>query len=356
MNPPVPPEQPQDRGSPSRSVSGANKASVSKETASPFGRAAARRAAVRDFVHVPGREGMSFSGFMGRAGVRGKRSSKVIPAVVSICATLFLASCSQSPPSTGHDAAQTPKTLTTPSGIEMVLIPAGSFIMGDNAGDDDEKPAHKVELSAFYMDTHEVTQKAYESLVQANPSKSKGPDKPVEQVDWLHAALYCNVRSLKEGLKPCYDPKTLACDFTASGYRLPTEAEWEYACRAGTQTRFSFGDDPAKLKTVAWLKSNASQTTHPVGQKPPNPRGLYDMHGNVAEWCNDAYSEKYYQLSEAKDPHGPSPGPKCVLRGGSWRTSEDGCRSSARNSETPRFADACFGSDSYGFRCVRRAD
>ncbi len=227
--------------------------------------------------------------------------------------------------------------------------------MGDNDGDADERPAHKVRVSAFYMDTREVTQKAYEGLMEANPSKSKGPDKPVEQVDWYHAVLFCNMRSLKEGLKPCYDSKTLSCDFTAGGYRLPTEAEWEYACRAGTRDKYSCGDAPDKLKTCAWFKENAAQTTHPAGQKAPNPWGLYDMHGNVSEWCQDFYAEGYYQKNEGQDPRGPSAGDKCVLRGGSWRTGPDGCRSSARNSETPRFADACFGSDSCGFRCVRSA-
>jgi hypothetical protein len=103
--------------------------------------------------------------------------------------------------------------------------------------------------------------------MQQNPSKSKGPDKPVEQVDWYHAVLFCNMRSLKEGLKPCYDSKTLACDFTAHGYRLPTEAEWEYACRAGARGSYSFGSDAAKLKACAWFKANAGQTSHPVGQK-----------------------------------------------------------------------------------------
>jgi formylglycine-generating enzyme required for sulfatase activity len=237
----------------------------------------------------------------------------------------------------------------------MALLPAGGFVMGDDTGDDDEKPAHKVQVSGFHMDTREVTQQAYESLMEKNPSKSKGSNQPVEQVDWYHAALYCNIRSLKEGLKPCYDPKTLACDFTANGYRLPTEAEWEYACRAGTQSRFSCGNDPAKLKSCAWFKANASQTPHPVGQKTPNPWGLFDMHGNVAEWCQDIYGESYYQSKEGTDPRGPATGSKRVLRGGSWRSGEDACRVSARNSETPRFADACFGSDAYGFRCVRKA-
>ena len=276
--------------------------------------------------------------------------------------TLFLLGCGQEKKSDLPTAAapppsstSIPKPIPTPTGFEMVLIPAGAFIMGDDTGDDDEKPAHKVQVSAFYMDTRELTQKAYEALMEKNPSKIKQPENPVEQVDWYHAALYCNMRSLKEGLKACYDPKTLACDFEASGYRLPTEAEWEYACRAGTQTKYSFGDDTSKLRAAAWFKGNVNQAPHPVGQKSPNPWGLYDMHGNVAEWCHDIYSETYYQKKEANDPRGPATGDKRVLRGGSWRTSEDGCRSTARNSENPRFADACFGSDAYGFRCVKKA-
>ncbi len=270
------------------------------------------------------------------------------------CLFLFT-SCDQSgkPPAVDNTTSLSLESITTASGLAMVLVPAGEFVMGDDNGDGDEKPAHKVQVSAFYMDTCEVTQKAYEALLQNNPSKSKAPDKPVEQVDWYHALLFCNMRSLKEGLKPCYDPKTLACDFAANGYRLPTEAEWDYACRAGTQGKYSCGNDPAKLRNYAWYKANAGQTTHPVAQKAPNPWGLYDMHGNVAEWCQDFYSENQYAKKESQDPRGPSAGDKCVLRGGSWRTSEDGCRASARNSETPRFADACFGSDAYGFRCVR---
>ena len=277
--------------------------------------------------------------------------------LITTLAALLLAGCEpgNKPARVEPSTPAVPQRIPTPAGIEMALLPAGAFLMGDENGDPDEKPAHQVQVSAFYLDTREVTQKAYESLIQQNPSQFKAPEKPVEQVDWYHAVLYCNMRSLKEGLKPCYDPKTLACNFEADGYRLPTEAEWEYACRAGTPSRYSFGSDAAKLRASAWFKANADRTTHPVGQKAPNPWGLFDLHGNVAEWCHDVYSETYYQKHEANNPRGPATGDKRVLRGGSWRTSEEGCRSSARYSETPRFADACFGSDAYGFRCARRA-
>ena len=236
----------------------------------------------------------------------------------------------------------------------MALLPAGEFLMGDAAGEDDEKPAHKVRVGAFYIDRSEVTQKAFQELMGRNPSKFVGPDRPVERVSWLGAVQFCNMRSLKEGLRPCYDPKTLACDFAADGYRLPTEAEWEYACRAGATTRYSFGNDVGQLSRYAWMKANADKATHPVREKGPNPWGLFDMHGNVAEWCNDFYAEGY-AAGDAQDPRGPASGKERVLRGGSWAASAEACRSSARAGEAPGLADVCFGYEAYGFRCVRRA-
>ncbi len=248
------------------------------------------------------------------------------------------------------------KEIVTPSGIPMVLIPGGEFVMGSSRGEDDERPPHKVRIRAFYMDKYEVTQESFTALMGRNPSKWKGPKRPVEQVSWIAAVKYCNMRSLKDGLQPCYDLKTLACNFDATGYRLPTEAEWEYACRAGTTAAYSFGDDARKLPAYAWFKANAGRGTHPVGLKAPNPWGLYDMHGNVWEWCNDFYAEDYYASSPAEDPKGPASGEERVLRGGGWSADASGCRSSARYSEPPGFADVCFGYDAYGFRCVRRAE
>jgi formylglycine-generating enzyme required for sulfatase activity len=242
----------------------------------------------------------------------------------------------------------------TEAGIKMMSLPAGDFVMGSQGAEADEKPAHKVYLDAFCIDAYEVTQAAYENLMGKNPSKSQGPDKPVERISYYSAVKYCNMRSLKEGLKECYDPETLACDYSANGYRLPTEAEWEYACRAGTKTSYSFGADSAKLRDYAWFKDDSDADTHPVGQKRPNPWGLYDMHGNVAEWCNDFYSDTHYQASPQDNPRGPATGEERILRGGSWRGTAESCRSSARSSEPPGLADVCFGYEAYGFRCVKR--
>ena len=238
------------------------------------------------------------------------------------------------------------------SGTKMVLISAGRFTMGDEK-EIDATP-HEVSVSAFYMDAHLVTQAEYQAVMGENPSRWKGAGNPVEQMRWSDAAKYCNARSKLEGLQPCYDLNTWECNFEANGYRLPTEAEWEYACRAGTQTAYFFGNDPAKLKDYAWFDQNAGGKPHPVGQKPANPWGLFDMHGNVWEWCNDFYKVDYYQESPKESPRGPKTGDTKVVRGGAWKFSAESCRSGYRYNEDPGYADVCFGYDIYGFRCVRK--
>jgi formylglycine-generating enzyme required for sulfatase activity len=252
-----------------------------------------------------------------------------------------------------------PLQVVTKSGVAMVYLPGGEFTMGTSQGNPDEGPAHKVKISSFMMDTYLVTHDMFTKVQLPNPSHwQDNPKKPVERVRWRDAKQYCNERSLLEGLKPCYNEKTMdwECDYSANGYRLPTEAEWEYACRAGTDAPYDFGS-PDKLRQYAWFADNSEEKTHPVGQKKPNLWGLYDMYGNVSEWCEDVYSPTYYQESPGLDPHGPpNPGKdvKRVMRGGSWKSSADMCRATYRQGQRTGDTDACFYTDFCGFRCVRR--
>jgi formylglycine-generating enzyme required for sulfatase activity len=205
--------------------------------------------------------------------------------------------------------------------MKLVLIPAGEFLMGSPDSDSEatsaEKPQHRVRISKpFYLGMYEVTQAEYQRVMGANPSyfstTKVGQDTsqhPVETVAWTDAVEFC--RKLSE-----------LPEEKAAGriYRLPTEAEWEYACRAGSATKYGFGDSEIQLGEYAWYGSNSGGATHPVGQKKPNAFGLYDMHGNVWEWCQDWYSDTYYgqfaRQTAADDPVGPSSGTNRVLRGG----------------------------------------
>jgi acetoin utilization deacetylase AcuC-like enzyme/formylglycine-generating enzyme required for sulfatase activity len=252
------------------------------------------------------------------------------------------------------DATDVPQVVKTKTGIEMVVIPGGFFDMGSRKGASDETPVHKVWVDSFWMDRFEVVQEQFKKYQISDPSHFKNPKNPLEQINWTDAAIYCNERSLAEGLEPCYDEETWRCSFQANGYRLPTEAEWEYACRAGTTTKYSFGNDARKLRAYSWFVGNSSRRTHPVGKKKPNPWGLYDMYGNVAEWCNDFYSENYYKHSPEKNPRGPTDGEERVLRGGAWNSTADSLRSSCRASD-PSIDDTCLASDAIGFRCVKNA-
>jgi formylglycine-generating enzyme required for sulfatase activity len=259
--------------------------------------------------------------------------------------------CDQNP---GQSQPAGSQALKTACGMSMVSVPAGQFTMGVNDGPIDAKPAHEVKVDAFLMDECEITQQVYEKVIGANPSRRKNPGNPVEQVTWTAAVKFCNARSIQENLKPCYDTNTWECDFSANGYRLPTEAEWEYACRAGSSARYYFGDNAEDLKSFGWFDGNSQSRPHPASQRKPNAWGLYDMSGNVWEWCNDFYGVKYYKESPSDNPRGPKQGEKRVLRGGAWSSSAANCTSWVRNCDEAGLTDVCLTMDSNGFRCVRK--
>ena len=219
-------------------------------------------------------------------------------------------------------------------GMKFKLIPTGTFLMGES------EVAHEVTLTKpFKMGVHEVTQTQYERLMGVNPSHFKGADNPVHRVSWNDAVEFC--RRLSE----------LPAEKAAGNvYRLPTEAEWEYACRAGTATKFSFGDDESELGDYAWYGVNCDQKTHPVGSKKPNAWGLYDMYGNVWEWCQDW--EEDYPIGSVTDPSGATSGSYRVARGGSWDDTAGFCRSAYRSRYGPSYR-----SYRYGFRvCLSPSD
>ncbi|MDR3358276.1 MAG: formylglycine-generating enzyme family protein [Desulfovibrio sp.] len=228
-----------------------------------------------------------------------------------------------------------PKTRVNSIDMEFVLIPAGSFTMGE-PGVLGASPRHQVTLSRpFYLGRHEVTQAQWTAVMGNNPSRFKGRDNPVERVSWKDTQEFIKRLNQKEG---------------HNRYRLPTEAEWEYAARGGTDAMFFFMKRPEtreeaerQLDAYAWFKTNSGETTHPVGRKKPNPYGLYDMYGNVLEWVRDRYMD--YPSAAMTDPKGPSSGSNRVLRGGSWGGDAGSCRSAYRVHDSPDARD-----DSSGFR------
>jgi len=234
--------------------------------------------------------------------------------------------------------------------LRMVRIPGGSFLLGSEKGYDDEKPVNTVTVSAFEMSAMEITQGQYRGVTDTNPSYFKLDDNsPVERVNWKDAVTFCNRLSERVGLEPCYNLATGACDFSKSGFRLPTEAEWEYACRAESGLDYNLGDGESALDRAGWYQRNSQEKTHPAGQKTANTWGLYDMHGNVWEWCNDWYDKGAYQANPGKDPAGPHAGKEKILRGGGWLDTPKDSRSAKRRSYDPEknYSDI-------GFRIVRR--
>ena len=237
----------------------------------------------------------------------------------------------------------------TIAGIEMVSIPAGSFQRGD---DSYFFPIQTISVSAFQIGKYEITQSQYESVTGINPSHFVGnPDHPVEKVGWYDAARFCNLLSESAGLATCYDTTTWVCDFSKDGFRLPTEAEWVYACRAGTTTLYYTGDTEADLDRAAWYSENSLSGTQAVGQKEPNDFGLYDMLGNVTEWLNDNFEFFYYQDCPLNDPRGPDEvaTPSKVIMGGAWQSVASVCNVGKTVFSTPN-ANTVW---TYGFRVAR---
>ncbi|MDR2897673.1 MAG: formylglycine-generating enzyme family protein [Spirochaetaceae bacterium] len=260
----------------------------------------------------------------------------------------------------------------------LVLIEAGTFDMGSpesEEGHTSDETLHKVRLTNdFYMGKYEITQGQYEALMGSNPShfqvESRGytagevqENRPVESVSWYDAIVFCNTLSMMEGLTPAYskggetDPgkwgavpkksdnewNAITCDFDASGYRLPTEAEWEYACRAGTDKMYNTED---AINTIDWYRDNSNQMTHEVGLKTANAYGVCDMYGNVSEWCWDWFGE--LQGETQTNPTGSPTGAGRIFRGGDWFTVAEYLRSADRN-----FNSAFFKDGDTGFRVVR---
>ncbi|MFH1226273.1 MAG: formylglycine-generating enzyme family protein [Planctomycetota bacterium] len=226
------------------------------------------------------------------------------------------------------------------TGMVFVLIPGGQFLMGTDDGRDNEKPVHDVWISSFLIAKYETTQGQWQKVMGYNISSFGGSDDyPVDYVSWNHCDEFC----------------------TKTGLRLPTEAEWEYACRAGTKTKFYWGDEPDN--DYMWYSANSGGTTHPVGQKKPNGFGLYDITGNLWEWCQDWWQSDYYKTFSPsaeggsasggrENPKGPAGGQARVLRGGSWDFAAEQCRSAYHSgSSLPENQNP-----HYGFRCARSLD
>jgi formylglycine-generating enzyme required for sulfatase activity len=232
-----------------------------------------------------------------------------------------------------------------------IFVQGGVFLMGSDDEDDDAKPVHEVRVSSFWIMATEVTQKDFAALMWGNPSSFKGDTLPVEDVSWYDAVTYANELSVKDGLRPAYtiNGERVRCEWWANGWRLPTEAEWEYAAQGGEKSRSYTYSGSNDADAAAWYTvTTDDEGTKPVGTKAANELGLYDMSGNVSEWCWDRYGA--YSAGTQSDPRGAASGTGRVIRGGSWRDVAAYVRIATRHSMTPRLQHYYI-----GFRLVRPA-
>jgi serine/threonine protein kinase len=285
-----------------------------------------------------------------------KREPQQKPASVPAPPTSGLAAAlpAATPGPTRPGSGAPPPTLTNSIGVKLVLIPSGTFRMGSAVGEGeaDEQPSHEVRISRpFYLGIHEITQGQYRAVLGNNPSwfsiesgshdrlkDSPSDEHPAESITWFEAVRFCNELSKREGLKPLYaifGPDVSVIDWTRTGYRLPTEAEWEYACRAGSETVYSFGNDPRELIRHAWFGEASAKAAHHVARKLANAWGLFDMHGNVGEWCWDWYDQTYYSSTSGTDPKGAAKGKLRVHRGGGFNLPASQLHSADRTAKEP---------------------
>jgi endoglucanase len=245
-------------------------------------------------------------------GILDRRASPVSWTWPTIAQALVRGAESASEPPKEDKTKSPPKELTVDLGggvkLEMVLIPAGEFMMGspdsDKSAASDEKPQHRVRITKpFYLGKYPVTQEQWTALMGDNPSYFKGPKNPVEEVSWDDCLQFLRRLNEKAG---------------GGTWQFPTEAQWEYACRAGSTTKYCFGDDESGLGEYGWYDKNSGGKPHSVGEKKPNAWGLYDMHGNIWQWCEDWYDSGYYAHSPTDDPAGPATGSERVSHGGCW--------------------------------------
>ena len=241
---------------------------------------------------------------------------------------------------------------TGDSGITMVKIGAGEFLMGSpryEADRESNEDRHQVTLTrGFLLGKTEVTQDQWKAIMGSSPSRHDGGRRPVENVTFSQCVEFCNQLSQAEGIEPAYgfNGEEIYWNRGSGGYRLPTEAEWEFACRAGSLQRFANGDRPSDLDAISWSRNNSSGRTHDVASRDPNSWGFHDMHGNVWEWCWNWSAP--YPSRFAVDPQGPETGSSRVIRGGSWDNSHAACRSANHNGAKPGFRAGVL-----GFRVAR---
>ena len=286
--------------------------------------------------------------------------------LIFVCIVIgLLCSCSENSPNVYVVAVFDPMLGAAP--IEMVQFPTGTFMMGSDLKPawvvivyedfvpprvdtvyNFERPVHAVTLDAFKIGKTEVTQEQFKSVMGYNPSRFYGAyGLPVENISWREAVIFCNKLSGISGLDSCYNLQTWECDFDKNGFHLPTEAQWEYACKAGYELEWVNSPDSSGIWRTAWYGTDSTFITHPVASKEPNPAGLYDMTGNVWEWCYDLF--RIYYCNSQTNPVGPNSGFTRAKRGGSWASSAIDCRPAARIGSHPGR-----GSSNTGFRIVRR--